>query len=110
MNMQSNVSVEDKLAVLQAHFPAIMEELTNLAKGNDLTADDIIEFFALGIAAVIDNDTNFKSPREMRRAAEACAKLIDRRARDFRTLNEAAGFSSLEILLSPYPISRAVAT
>ena len=107
--MQSNVSIEDKLTVLQAHFPAIMDELGALADGNDLTADDIVEFFALGIAAAIDNDTNFKSPRDIRRAAEACAKLIDRRARDFRTLNEAAGVSSFEILLSEYPISRAVA-
>lgn len=107
--MQQNVSTEDKLSVLQAHVGQIMEQLGTMADGNDLTADDLVEFFAMGIAAVIDNDTNFKSPRDLRKASEAAAKVIEQRAKDFRALNDATGVSTLDILLSTYPIGRAVA-
>ncbi len=107
--MQSNVSIEDKLTVLQAHIGPILDELGTMAEGNELTADDIVEFFAMGIAAVIDNDTNFKTPRDLRKAADSTAIVIERRARDFRALSEATGVSALDILCSSYPIGRAVA-
>jgi uncharacterized protein (UPF0147 family) len=107
--MKSNVSIADKLNVLQAHIGPMMDALGTMAKGNDLTADDLVEFFAMGIAAVIDNDTNVRSPRDIRKASEASTKLIEQRARDFRALHEATGISALDILCPSYPLGQAVA-
>ena len=106
--MQSNVSIEDKLSVLQAHYRPIMDELGALAVGNDVTADDVIELFAMGIAAIIDNDSHLTTPRHLRQAAESAGKLIEQRSKDFRALNSTTGVSVFRLLLSDYPIGNAV--
>ena len=75
--MQGNVSTEDKLNVLQAHIGPMMNELGALAKDRQLTADDVVELFAMGIAAIHDNDSELTAPRHFRLAGEAAGKIVE---------------------------------
>ena len=59
-----------------------------------MTADDIMDFFAIAIAALLDNDSNLTTPRHLLRiGAETAAKHIERRAKKFRAMQGQAGIS-----------------
>lgn len=103
--MESNVSLEDKLTLLQQELRPIMRALGALAAPGDFTGDDLAELFALGIAAVIDHDTDLKTARDIREAAIRAGKLVEHRAKEFRKLSEKSGISVLDFLRSDIPIS-----
>ena len=93
----SKMKVDDqaKIDLFQEILPIVMQYLaTNSADGN-LEADDIIDFFALGIASVLENDTNLSTPSQLRKGGEAAAKHITHWVRLLRLDHESRGFSLL---------------
>jgi len=93
MNMK--VPSDYKLQILGVVLESLMPSLAAASDGAEVSADDVLGVFALGIAAVLDNDTNLRTPRDLRLGAETAAKLIERRAKEFRAMQEQAGMSWL---------------
>lgn len=94
-----NVPTEYKSQMLQAMVPTAVIMLAQGAEGGEATADDIIDFFAMAIASVIDNDSYLTTPRHLRIGAETAAKHIERRAREFRAMQTAMGTSWFELAM-----------
>lgn len=88
-----NVPTEYKSQMLTAMVPTVVMTLSGGAQGGEATADDIIDFFAMAIASVLDNDSYLTTPRHLRIGAETAAKHIERRAREFRAMQTAMGSS-----------------
>lgn len=102
--MISNVSTEDKLTVLQAHIGPIMDALGALAKDKTLSADDVVEVFAMGVAAILENDSHLTGARACKLASQQMGELIRQRLKDFRALSEVAGSSVLTLMRTGVPI------
>ena len=94
-----NVTIDQKVEIMHVMFDPIMGALGAMSSGNDVSADDIIDFFALGIAMVLDNDTNLKTPQLLRLGAITATKMIDTRARQLRESRDESGMSLLAIIL-----------
>ena len=74
----TNVSLQSKTEIMRSLYHPLMSALAGAVGGNDLTGDDLLEFFALGMAMVIDNDTHIVTPSAKREAAETCKSHIMR--------------------------------
>lgn len=93
-----NVPDDAKLAVLVTMFGPLFGKLAESAtvKGQEppeVTADDIVDYLAMAIATVIENDSNLTTPRHVRLAVETTAKRITARVRDIREYREMHGQS-----------------
>ena len=99
-----NVPVEVKLAALQEIMKLVLDTLGGCAEGGDLTADDIIDFFAIGIASVIDNDTHLTTPSDLRKAAQVVTKTVEGRVKELRALQEQVGSSFLSLVIAGTPL------
>lgn len=100
-----NVPTEYKSTMLTSFVPAVCHTLVAGAENGDATADDIIDFFAMAIASVLDNDSHLTSPRHLRIAAETAAKHIERRAREFRAMQTAMGTSWFELAMQQFEMT-----
>jgi hypothetical protein len=94
-----SVTTEYKAAVLGMLYPQLLSTLAAGAQGGDVTGDDMIDFFALAIAAFIDHDTNLTTAKHLRLAADTAAIHIERRAKEFRAMQKEAGISWLTLKL-----------
>ncbi len=70
------VDGQTKIDLFQEIMPIVMQYLAANSADDALIADDIIEFFALSIASVIQNDTNLTTPQLQRKGVEAAGKHI----------------------------------
>jgi hypothetical protein len=95
-----NVKTEYKAQVLGMLYPQLFDALARGAEGGEVTADDIIDFFGMGIAAILDNDSHLTTPRHLRIGADTAAVRIEERAMEFRAMQEAAGVSWLSLKLA----------
>lgn len=103
-----NIEAMDKVAILKVVLNLIMNQLAAMVpEGQVVEAGDLLDFFALGVAAILDNDTHLRTPRDLRLGAETAAKLIERHAKDFRAMKEQAGIKWLEIAMAPRGIESA---
>lgn len=93
-----------KLDAMQEILLPVLDMLGKNAEDGDLTADDIIDFFAIGIAAVIDNDTNLTTPGDLRKAAQVATKMIEGRVKELRALQAQEGQSFLDLVISGTPM------
>lgn len=94
-----NVSTDYKAEVLGMLYPQLLSALAAGAKDGDVTGDDMVDFFALAIAAFIDHDTNLTTPKHLRLAADTAAIRIEQRAKEFRAMQKEAGISWLTLKL-----------
>lgn len=94
-----NVTTEYKAEVLGMLYPQLLSTLAAGAQGGDVTGDDMIDFFALAIAAFIDHDTNLTTAKHLRLAADTAAIRIEQRAKEFRAMQKEAGISWLTLKL-----------
>lgn len=97
------IALEKKVAVLSSVMKPIMDLLAaELPEGDDdLTGDDILDFFALGVAALIDNDSLLTTPRDLRLAVETARKHVDRHVKELRAAHDESGVSLLALMLEP---------
>lgn len=93
-----NITDDGKLKVLSELMDIVMAMLAQEAGGGvemnggrALSGEDLIDFFSLAIAAVLDQDDHLKTPRDLRLAAETVAGHILRRLKAFRVETEATG-------------------
>jgi 20S proteasome alpha/beta subunit len=92
------VPADAKLQLLGSTMGLIMDSLASHTPG-ELTADDILDFFAIGMAAVIDNDTHLTTPRDVRIASETAGKRVEQWTKELRKLQVEAGESFLSLAM-----------
>ena len=96
-----NIETMDKVAVLKVVINPVMDQLAAMVpEGQEVSADDLVDFFSLGIAAILDNDSPLRTPRDLRLGSETAAKLIERRAKEFRAMQDQAGASWLSVAMA----------
>ncbi len=101
------VSVEEKLSILSSVMNPVAEALAVASDGNALSADDLIDFFALALAAVIDNDSHLTTPGHLRHAVDAVSKRLGERVKLLRQHQDEAGTSVLaEMMTGAEPAGR----
>lgn len=93
------VSSEYKMEILDALLPALFDSLADGAPGGEATADDVVDLFTMGLAAILDNDSHLKTPRDFRIWSERIAKRTETWAREFRVVQEKTGVSWLRTAL-----------
>lgn len=70
------VDDQAKIDLFQEIMPIVMQYLAANSPDQALIADDIIDFFALSIASIIQNDTDLTTPQLQRKGVEAAGKHI----------------------------------
>jgi hypothetical protein len=97
----SSMKVEDqaKIDLFQEIMPIVMQYLAANSPDEALVADDIIDFFALSIASVIQNDTNLTTPQLQRKGIEAAGKHIAHWVRLLKLEHESRGASLLAMTI-----------
>lgn len=96
------ISLEEKVRMLASYVPQAIAHMNEQLDG-DLSADDIIDLFAVAAALVIDNDDHVKTPRDFRLAGETVGTLAAQRARELREAQELQGSSMLAAMLGQAP-------
>ncbi|MCK8458553.1 hypothetical protein [Sphingomonas faeni] len=69
------VDDQAKIDLFQEIMPIVIKYLAANSADQELIADDIIDFFALSIASVIQNDTNLTTPQQQRKGVETYLAL-----------------------------------
>ncbi|QCB42732.1 hypothetical protein E5673_11280 [Sphingomonas sp. PAMC26645] len=97
----NTMKVDDqaKIDLFQVIAPIVMQYLAANSPDRALIADDIIDFFALSIAAVIENDTDLSTPQHQRKAGEAAGKHIAHWVRLLKLDHEHRGMSLLAMTM-----------
>ncbi len=93
------VDDQAKIDLFQEIMPIVMQYLAANSADKALIADDIIDFFALSIASVIQNDTNLANPLLQRRGVEAAGKHITHWVRLLKLDHEQRGASLLAMTM-----------
>jgi hypothetical protein len=93
------VDDQAKIDLSQEIMPIVMQYLAANSPDEALVADDIIDFFALSIASVIQNDTNLTTPQLQRKGVEAAGKHIAHWVRLLKLEHEQRGASLLAMTM-----------
>ncbi|WP_156348834.1 hypothetical protein [Sphingomonas sp. Leaf230] len=93
------VDDQAKIDLFQEIMPIVMQYLAANSPDRELIADDIIDFYALSIASVIENDTDLTTPQQQRKGVEAAAKHISHWVRLLKLDHEARGASLLAMTI-----------
>lgn len=93
------VDDQAKIDLFQEIMPIVMQYLAANSANQELIADDIIDFFALSIASVIQNDTNLTTPQLQRKGVEAAGKHITHWVRLLKLDHEQRGASLLAMTM-----------
>lgn len=101
--MPTNVPLDYKAKVMKAMWRPTMEALAGGAPDGQLSGDDLIEFFAFGIAMVLDNDTNLTNPRSVRLAIETAKTHVAKNVKTLAAVRERSGRSFLAMVNDPQP-------
>lgn len=101
--MPTNVPLDYKARVMKAMWRPTMDALAGGTPDGQLTGDDLIEFFAFGLAMIIDNDTNLTNPRATRLAIETTKTHVARSVKTLAAVRERSGRSFLAMVNDPQP-------
>lgn len=88
-----------KIDLFQEIMPIVMQYLAANSPDQALIADDIIDFFALLIASVIQNDTNLTTQQLQRKGVEAAGKHIAHWVQLLKVDHEQRGASLLAMTM-----------
>ena len=97
------VDDQAKIDLFQEIMPIVMQYLAANSADQELIADDIIDFFALSIASVIQNDTNLTTTLMQHQAVEAAGKHIVHWVRLLTLDQEQRGASLLAMTMGAVP-------
>lgn len=93
------VDDQAKIDLFQVIMPIVMQYLASSSPEDALIADDIIDFFALSIASVIQNDTNLTTPQLQQKGVESAGKHIAHWVRLLQLDQEQRGASLLAMTI-----------
>ena len=79
-----NLSDPEKMGACASILPLVMDTLQSYHPDVELSADDIVDFHALCIASILENDTHIATPRDTRLAIETVSTFVKRWARSLR--------------------------
>lgn len=101
---KTSVPLDYKARVMKAMWRPMMDAFAEGSTDGEITGDDLIEFFAFGLAMVIDNDTHLTNPRAVRLAVETAKTHISRNVRTLAAVREnSGGRSFLDMVMSSQP-------
>ena len=90
MNDPMKIAADRKCEILGATINTIISALAGgIPEGEAVTADDAIDYFVMGIAAIMDNDTDLTTPLMRKKALKAIGQLLEKRHREFREFRTA---------------------
>jgi hypothetical protein len=95
-----NVSSEDKMKVLGVLYPRLFEALAGCTEDGEVTGDDVVDFFAMAIGALLDNDSNLTTPQQLRLGVATAAKRAEVWTKEFRKVQDATGTSWLSTVIN----------
>ena len=90
-----NRSDPEKMGACASILPLVMDTLQSYHPDAELSADDIVDFHALCIAALLENDTHIVTLRDTRMATETVSTYVKRwtkSLRDQRPSDDAPSF------------------
>ncbi len=93
------VDDQTKIDLFQEIMPIVMQYLAANSADQELIADDIIDFFALSIASVIQNDTKLTTPQLQRKGVEAAGRHISHWVRLLKLDHDQRGASLLAMTM-----------
>jgi len=93
------VDDQAKIDLFQEIMPIVMQYLAANSPDQALIADDIIDFYALSIASVIQNDTSLTSAQLRRKDVDAAGKHIAHWVRLLKLDHEQRGASLLAMTM-----------
>ncbi|UYY57103.1 hypothetical protein [Sphingomonas sp. S2-65] len=100
-------SYEDKFELVRKLVVQTADGLAEKAPGRKLTADDMVDVWAMALGALVANDSNLKTPRDFRLTAETVAAHINKHAKEFRKLqDEEGGASTFQLFLASAQLER----
>lgn len=86
------------LQLMAANLPALAR---SLAGGEDeVDGSDLANYFLLGVAMVLENDPELKTPEQIERAAQEAASCIPVFVRQFRAYREQSGAGFLPSMMN----------
>lgn len=85
------VSSDDKLTMLGGVINPVMSALAGASNSDEVSPDDAIDFFVMGIAAILDNDTALTTPLLRKKALKSVADLVEQRYAHMRMLRANSG-------------------
>ena len=77
-------------------YPQLVDALAKFYEDSEITGDDVVSFFALGIALIIDDQASMKSAGDRRGEVNAAKVLVSRWVDLLATIQKEEGISSLE--------------
>jgi leucyl-tRNA synthetase len=93
-NPNLTVAPEQKLRLVSMMIGPLSDSLAQFSTEAALTADDFIDTLSMALGMLLANDTNLKTPRDVREGAAVIAKYIERHADTFRKAQEVVGGES----------------
>lgn len=97
------VSLDAQVGIYSELLGPILEMLAEAVGGAEVTGDDVLDLFALGMASVIDND-NLIDASNMGDALKTAAARVERHVNRLRELRAKTGKSLLSVVLEHGPI------
>ena len=94
-----DVPTDYKLRTLGAMMPAVYGTLAGGTANGEMNADDVVDFFVMAVAAILDNDSDIRTPRDIRQCGEMVGKRTERWTKLFREMQGEAGVSWLSVML-----------
>lgn len=94
-----NAKDHEKMGACLAIMPLVFDTLQSYNPGKEISADDIIDFHALCIAAILENDTHITTPKQTKDALLTVTTFVKRWVRTLRGLRDPDGASFLKSLI-----------
>ncbi|WP_380871771.1 hypothetical protein ACFB49_27270 [Sphingomonas sp. DBB INV C78] len=92
-------TLEEQIEILSVLIDPIMQALGACSEAAEVTADDLLDLFALATATVIENDRHLKTDAELSLGVATAAQRIDGHVRALRIEHELTGVSKFTQLL-----------
>lgn len=94
------MTTERKIRLVQVLMPMVLDHLASEAGHNDLSADDVVDVLAIGIAAIFERDAKFTTCDDLYLASDVAGKLIAKRAMELRAAGRKVGENWLATILN----------
>ena len=93
------INEAEQIEIISPMVRVIMGAIAAKSPNGEVTGDDVLSLHALGIALMIDNDTNLRTPRDRRLAVETAKKHVERWMRVLDAVKKETGMSALSRML-----------
>jgi hypothetical protein len=97
------ITLENKIELLREVVDPILAGMAGFLSNGRLDAEDVVDFFALAVAAVMDHNDRLVTPQQRRLAGEFAAKRVQDHLRTLKGYREETGGGLLADILRGRP-------